>query len=338
MIKGFVLENCGPIKRVKWKVSPNINLIIGPNGSGKSLLLKMLYVVTRATEGYQRGDDTRSFRQILNEKLQGTFQLEHIGDLVRKGNQNRLRCDCKLDEQQIYFSFTRSAEHGVGEVSKIITPRKDTISIFLPPKEILSLTSVIETSRLQARLFGFDDSYLDLVIATKRPPRKGNNYPDLVQARKELSKLLHGRLEGEDKRWIFKEGQIKHPIQITAEGTKRLALFDRLIGNRTLTPNSILFVDEPEATLHPLAVVAFMEILYLLSKSGIQVFLASHSYFVLKSLYIIAKRESINIQTLSFIDTSESTITDLHKEMPDNPIIDASIALYEDEIDVELPG
>jgi len=331
MIRKFVLENCGPLKKVEWEVSPKINLIIGPNGSGKSLLLKMLYVITRATEGYQRGDDVRSFKQILNDKLRGTFQLKHIGDLVRKGSSNHLRCDCKLDGQQIYFSFTRSAGHGVGEISKLVTPRRDAVSLFLPPKEILSLMPIIETSRLQDRLFGFDDSYLDLAIAVKRPPQKGNNYPDLVRARKQLSKLLHGRLAREDKQWIFKEGQVKHPIQITAEGTKRLALVDRLIENRTLTPNSILFVDEAEATLHPRAVAAFMEILYLLSKAGTQVFLASHSYFVLKHLYVIAKRESVNIQTISFIDTSQYTITDLSKEMPDNPIIDASIALYENE-------
>ncbi|MCB0065360.1 MAG: hypothetical protein KDE19_24715 [Caldilineaceae bacterium] len=142
MIDEFVLENCGPIEQVRWRASPHINLIIGKNGTGKSILMKMLYVVLRSTEEYQRGNNRETFRQIIGEKLRGTFQVEQVGDLVRKGA-DRLKVECKLDKQQIHFSFSPSAVRGVGDVTDIVQPRS-TLSIFLPPKEILSLTGIIK--------------------------------------------------------------------------------------------------------------------------------------------------------------------------------------------------
>jgi energy-coupling factor transporter ATP-binding protein EcfA2 len=334
MIKTFVLENCGPIKKVHWDVSPHINLIIGPNGTGKSLLLKILYTLLRATEEFKRGNNDDTFRQIIGRKLRGTFQIDRVGDLVSKG-ENRLRLECQLNGQKIAFSFSPSAERGVGEVSELVKPR-ESLSIFLPPKEILSLTDVIIRSRTVDKIRGFDDTYLDLAFALQGQPQRGKTYSNLAKAREKLSDLFQGRLERVGTSWQFKEGNAKHPIHITAEGVKRLSLIDWLIGNRSLYPGSVLFIDEPEAMLHPQAIVEFMEILYLLSQQQIQIFMASHSYFVLKSLYVIAKRERLNIQVLSLAHGADYTTADLSQEMPINPIINEAIALYERELAVEL--
>ena len=127
MIQEFILENCGPIEKVQWRTSPHINLIIGKNGTGKSILMKMLYATLRSTEAYQRGHSSDSFKAILGDKLRGTFQVEQVGDLVRKGA-DRLSVECKLDDQKIYFSFSPSAVRGVGDVSEIVLPRS-TLSL-----------------------------------------------------------------------------------------------------------------------------------------------------------------------------------------------------------------
>lgn len=335
MIETFSLENCGPIASVSWPLSPYINLIIGENGTGKSLLLKTLYAVVRSMEFYQRGNDTRTFSQILGEKLRGTFQLEQVGDLVRKGG-DRLRFEGNIDNQTIYFSFTPSAVQGVGEVSRLIRPRSDALSIFLQPKEILSLTPIVKRSRLQDQIFGFDDTYLDLAIALEGTPTQGRTHDNLAQARRQLSSLYNGRLEQKGEEWVFKQGNARYSIHMTAEGIKRLAIIDRLIGNRSLSPGSILFIDEPEATLHPQAVVNFMEILHLLAQQDIQVIMASHSYFVLKALHIIASREQVDFQILSLQKDGDYETANLREEIPDNPIIDQSIDLYEREVAVEI--
>lgn len=336
MIKEFVLNNCGPLDKIHWQVSPNLNLILGHNGTGKSLILKFLYAILRATGEYQRGDSTASFKSILGDKLRGTFQVDQVGEIVKKGKgKQKLKCECHLDNQVINFTFSPSAVLSAGDVSEMVKPTK-SLPIFLPPKEILSITPVIERSRMVDKLKGFDNTYLELAFALKGEPQKGQTYANLVRARNQLSELFHGRLIQDGDTWQFKEGNTKHSIHMTAEGVKRLALIDRLIGNRSLYPGVVLFIDEPEAMLHPKAIVEFMEILYLLAIQDIQIFMATHSYFVLKALYIIARREKTDIHCLSLNINEPPSFANLKEGIPDNPIINETISLYEKEIDVEL--
>jgi hypothetical protein len=64
-----------------------------------------------------------------------------------------------------------------------------------------------------------------------------------------------------------------------------------------------------------------------------QIFIASHSYFVIKKLFLIAQEQQISIPVLSY-QNNEWVQSDLKDGMPDNPIINESIALYEQEVDL----
>jgi hypothetical protein len=74
------------------------------------------------------------------------------------------------------------------------------------------------------------------------------------------------------------------------------------------------------------------------SQRGIQFFLASHSYFVIKKLYLIASGNNISIPfiSLSADSANEPRYDDLANGMPDNSIIDESIRLYKEEMDGAL--
>ncbi len=66
-----------------------------------------------------------------------------------------------------------------------------------------------------------------------------------------------------------------------------------------------------------------------------QFFIASHSYFVIKKLYLTAQSEGISIPVISFGSKPDDDIIrigDLKQGMPDNPIIDESIRLYREEM------
>ncbi|WP_248799774.1 hypothetical protein [Pseudomonas sp. MWU13-2105] len=71
------------------------------------------------------------------------------------------------------------------------------------------------------------------------------------------------------------------------------------------------------------------------AERGIQFFIASHSYFVVKALYLAAQRKRISIPVLSSLDDHWAS-DDLQAGMPDNPIIDESIRLYEQEVELTL--
>ena len=69
------------------------------------------------------------------------------------------------------------------------------------------------------------------------------------------------------------------------------------------------------------------------NEMGLQVFITSHSYFVIKKLLLIALKKANTVSCISLNKGQEVKICDLHDGMPDNSIIDTSIQLYEQEID-----
>jgi len=334
MVNKIKLAQLGPIEQLEWDSLSSINLIIGKNGTGKTLLLKMLYASIRSIEGYGRGNEPRSLAQLLFDKLYWTFQVDKIGELVRKGSEEPLFFDLMIDDENFHFSFGKDTEKQINDVSGAIT-RSDN-SIFFPAKEVLSLFHVILKTREVDKMFGFDDTYYDLVKALQATPSRGRNYDAFVQSRQRLEDILSGKVEfdKETNQWFFKKGNRKFSINLTAEGIKKIAMLDTLLGNRYISTGSIIFIDEPESALHPEAIGDFMDIVYLLSQAGIQFFIATHSYFVIKKLYLISQQEKTSLPVLSLGKAEECFKSNLLQGLPENPIVDESIALYEQEIEL----
>ena len=122
---------------------------------------------------------------------------------------------------------------------------------------------------------------------------------------------------------------------MTAEGVKKIAILDTLLGNRYLDPQSIVFFDELESALHLSVISALLDIVATLASRGIQFFMASHSYFVIKKLFLIAQERKLSIPVAQ-ADDGHWVADDLRNGMPGNTIIDESIRLYEEEVDIAL--
>jgi AAA15 family ATPase/GTPase len=336
MLNRLELRNFGPLANITWSGLGRINLVIGDNGSGKTFLLKALYSAMRTLEEYRRGDDKRLAAEILAEKLYWTFQPEKIGDLVTKGAEDPLRCSVTFDGLEFRYEFGKDTTKQIASVENHVSPRTSN-SIFLPAKEVLSLHQIILKSREQDLAFGFDDTYLDLTRALRQSPRGGKNYAEFAQSRQNLEVILGGKVEYDEDsgRWHFRKGNIKFPIGVTAEGVKKIAILDTLLGNRYLDTKSIIFVDEPESALHPTAISRLLDIVTVLAERGLQFFLASHSYFVVKKLFLVAQERNMSIPVISLQDGS-AVYADLKDGMPDNPIIDESIRLYKEELNQSL--
>jgi AAA15 family ATPase/GTPase len=338
MLKRFEIENFGPIKKVSIDNLQNINLILGKNGSGKTFLLKILYSTIKSQEEFGRGDDKRDFAEVLADKLYWTFQAEKLGDLVARGVGNRLRVSVSMsDNTSLAYEFGQDTTKKIVPIHNNLPTRNDN-SVFLPPKEVLTLDKVIIKSALQDKAFGFDATYVDLALALRNPTQRGRNYDKFKQARHLLETMFAGRVEFDNQtdKWIYKQGSSKFSISTTAEGIKKIAILDTLLGNRYLTPDSVIFVDEPESALHPNAIATFMEILELLANLGIQIFIASHSYYVVKKLFLISQKEQISIPVLGETEDRIWKIDNLVDGMPENDIINESIRLYEEELELSL--
>lgn len=334
MITSVGMHNYGPVADFRWGNLGRVNLVIGPNKSGKTYLLKAMYSAIRTVEANRRGKELRKETELLFEQLYWTFQVDAIGQLVRAG-EKALDFEMTLDgDQTLAYTFGPAAVRQPNITCNSCGPRQCN-SIFIPAKEILSLQGVIIRSRETEQEFGFDNTYYDLARALT-PTKKGKNYKEFSQTREKLEQSIGGHIEYDEKcgAWMFREGRRLLSISMTSEGVKKLSILGTLLGNRYLSKDSIIFIDEPESALHPQLVSVFMDMIMSLSKMGIQFFIASHSYFVIKKLYLLAHQQGVPVPVVSFDTCGGYVCSDLREEMPCNPIIDESIRLYTEEIEL----
>lgn len=331
MIKSISIDSLGPIPQMKAEGLGKVNLIIGPNQSGKTFLLKALFAGMKTVEQYKRGKENRTDKEILSDKLYWTFQASELGNIVRKGDSSMLFTMESGKNEKLTYSFGPSAKKQANIDKNTFSPRSSN-TVFIPAKEILSIRDIILEAKDENQ-FGFEEPYSDLAKALNRT-QKGRNYDSFAQARDIVSSMVGGRLEyNEDKKeWQFRDNDRKiYEVSATSEGVKKLSILDILLGNRYLDNDSVIIIDELEANLHPSMIAQFLDTIFMLAESGIQFFISSHSYFVIKRLYILAHRKDVSLPVLSF-DKGVCSVSNLRDEMPQNPIIDESIALYKDEI------
>lgn len=331
MIRKLYVSNLGAIPQLEYDHLGGINLVIGPNQSGKTFLLKALFAALKTIESYKRGKENRTDKEILSEKLYWTFQSSELGGIVKKGESSLSFSMTSEKGEQFAYSIGHKTTKQASVDTNTFEPRSSN-SIFIPAKEVLSIKDIILESK-EDQNFGFEEPYYDLVKALNRT-QKGKNYKAFSDARELVSGMVGGRLEyNEDrKEWQFRDNSRRiYEISTTSEGVKKLSILDLLLGNHYLDNHSVIIIDEIEANLHPSLITKLLETILLLADSGVQFFIASHSYFVIKRLYIMAHQHDMSIPVLSF-NQGQCTISDLKKEMPQNPIVTESINLYKDEI------
>lgn len=335
-------ENFGPLPDFEWSNIGAINLIVGKNGTGKTFLLKAIYAALKSLEGFGRGNEPETLEEILNRKMFWTFQGDRLGDLVDKSSKKDLSFAVDFEKQKLSYKIAPGATR-IKRDSLVFNgkPRRED-SVFIPAKEVLSVYPIIRQSRERDRLFGFDETYYDLTQAISYSVPQGRNYGNFAKSRKILKDILGGsaELDPDTQTWYFVDLKgNRYSINLTAEGIKKNAVLDRLLKNRYLTPGSVLIFDEPEVGVHPSAISQLWEIFYLLAEQGVQLFIATHSYFTVKKAALIAREHALSIPILSFNRENRDAptqikIDDLKEGMPTNEIIDESIRLYEEEVDL----
>ena len=342
MFSKLLIKNFALFKSLDWQQHGAINVIVGKNDTGKSHLLKLLYCLAKSLEEFSRRQPGMPWREVLARKLDWTFQSEELGELIHRG-EKRTQVDFTLNNDSYLFSFGSSAKKKVTTATENAVPQDELSPIFIPPKELLTAFGAIAATRERLEIRGFDDTYYDLILALRLPTTKGNIEANLKKVLKSLDLLFSGnivQIKNSESFFFQRNGQ-NYTMPQTAEGIKKIGILSLLIRNRTLNKKSILFLDEPETNLHPEYIVKLMTMLMSLSRAGIQIYMATHSYFAIKQLHILAKEHNRHdhVQFCSLSrdgETVQAAFSDLRDGMPDNPIINESIALYQRELSVDL--
>lgn len=335
---------------------PSINVIIGKNDTGKTGLLKLLYATVKSLEVYNLKSKQSDvvFKKELSNKLLNTFmpRKNGLGDLVQKGSKEKLDVNITIVgnngkyKQPIYFSFGDRTKKSIITCIDHVEPLTNSSinALFVPAKEVLTAFTDIRNIRENFYGIGFDDTHLDLIKALSLETTKGRVATELRQVNKSLEDLFEGKIEQtgqKEQPFVFKKGNQQFAIQQIAEGIKKIGILTTLITNRQLGKGTILFMDEPETALHPDVVRQMVEMLVAMSKVGVQIFLASHSYFVIKQLANCAKRDDLNICCWNLKKEIGKPVSSSFHDLidgvlPSNSIIDEALKMYDEEINIDL--
>jgi wobble nucleotide-excising tRNase len=150
-----------------------------------------------------------------------------------------------------------------------------------------------------------------------------------------IAEIIGGVVIYSNDRYYIKREDIGNVgFDFEAEGYKKLGLIYRLIETGQIKKGSILLWDEPDANLNPKLIPLLVDILLILEQAGVQVFLATHDYFLAK--YLDVRKTNSNCVKYHSLYKSNGVIKCEHEmdfeSLANNSIITQSISLYEEEV------
>lgn len=297
-LKSINLKNTTIFNDFEINFSSGINIFIGENGTGKTHILKSIYSIIQANNTLSKASvvtETNLSEAIFYE-LNETFRSKQVKDL-RSFESDKANIRIDLSQYIIDFSITENSNSrvNINEFSTNIS-KKDIL--FIPAKEFLSNFKGFRTL-WEDYSIAFDKTFYDLTRTLDRPLLKNTSL--IKQMNIQLESILEGEITQENGEFYLKRKKDNKVIIISmlAEGLRKIGTISYLLRNGSLSKNSILIWDEPEANLNPKHIKAIAKLLINLEELNIQILIATHSLFLLKEIEILRKKEH-NIKYFSF--------------------------------------
>ncbi|MFZ2755026.1 MAG: AAA family ATPase, partial [Lysobacteraceae bacterium] len=230
------------------------------------------------------------------------------GRLTRR-KQGRERCDISLqfDKHDLDVSFS-FATNSKSEVAIEKTPKTwlREAPTYLPTRELLTIfpnfVSIYEGHYLE-----FEETWRDTCILLGSPVQRGPKVKRIQELLQPLEVAMGGAIElDKNGRFYLKNSTGRLEMPLVAEGMRKLAMLARLIATGALRDKGYLFWDEPEANLNPRLIKQVARSIVTLSSSGIQIFLATHSLFLLRELEIILEKDPNKSKNVRFFGLQSS--------------------------------
>jgi AAA15 family ATPase/GTPase len=134
--------------------------------------------------------------------------------------------------------------------------------------------------------------------------------------------------------FIVKDDGQKVPFSLEASGFQKFGLLWRLLRNGLLEDGSVLFWDEPEASINPELMSVLVNILLKLQQGGVQIFLATHSD-ILASYFDVKREDNDNVMFYSLYKDGVQIKADKNEKfalLTPNNLTAEQINLYKEEV------
>ncbi len=319
-----------------FKPSPGVNVLVGANGTGKTHLMKVAYAACDVSKTQGNFADKlirvfmpseRSIGRLVKRQARST----ECAALVSRGKK-------RLD---VRFSNHSKAAGSATVRGVAIWNSSPVASIYIPVKEMLANAPGFRSLYSQREIH-FEEIYDDILARAYTPILRGPMDQKRRRLLGSLQKIIDGKVTVRNEHFFLrnKQGNLEFPL--LAEGMRKIGLLWLLIQNGTLQEGSVLFWDEPETNLNPKLFRSVISILLELQRMGVQIFIATHDYAILKELDLQKQKED-RVAFHSLYRESDGgeiachtshTYLDIHP----NAIAEAFTDLYDREVKRSLAG
>ena len=308
VLKSLELRNFTAFPEADLRFAKGLNVVVGENGTGKTHLLKLPYAVMAMSAEDGKKRDSPPTKTILQtriaEKISNVFRPEgRIGRLAYR-HRGRSRCEVKLEFSEpgtsVGFNFASQNKSEV-VVDRSPSRWREAAPVFLPTRELLTIypgfVSLYETHHVE-----FEETWRDTCLLLGAPALRGPRGMSVARLLEPLEEQLGGRvvLERNDRFYLSPINAANMEMPLVAEGWRKLAMLARLIATGSLLDKGCLFWDEPEANLNPKLIREVARAILGICRTGVQVFVATHSLFLLREFEILLEREFDDVEQRYF--------------------------------------
>jgi len=358
MFTEMKFENFMTFKNLELEPCSGLNVLLGAPNTGKTTLIKTAYCAC----------NSMGMPVNFAYKLAGAFSLQpdELGQMVYKGEEEA-RVVFHRDKLQICMSFPRNmiTWHEVSAVSvdwcwepvrgiyvsdREIPEREAStgypvnvnfLTGFVPPAGMshspgmppyMGMNPFLSTNPLLNEAL---DMYMNPkadLLARIRQPEKKELVDHEQRALAVLNSVFNGRVViTRDNTLQVEEGQGITPL---GGGMRKLGVLELLIRKGCLPTGSVLFWDEPGG-IAPQLIRPLVATLLELQRGGIQVFLTSNDYVVLKEIDLQRGDKDQVLYHFLYKDEQGDVCCNTAQEYRDvdpNPVADAFASLYNREV------
>ncbi len=295
MLQRLELTNFTVFRDAKFDFGKGLNVIHGTNGTGKSHVLKVAYLLQHAlasppSTSTANGPSKSAFQRALAEELVEVFRPDKLGRLVtRAPGRSRAEVAARFKKKghRTAFGFHTASKSEVKlEQTPVLWLEKPPV--FLPTREALTIypgfVSLYDTHTIE-----FSRVWRDLCVLLGAPLARGPRAATTGRLLAVLERAMGGKilLDRSGRFYLADADRGTIEMHLVAEGIRKLATVARLIATGGLAEKGCLLWDEPDANLNPSLIVDVAKVLFALARQGIQVFIATHSLFLMRELEIL---------------------------------------------------
>ncbi len=346
-VQSLWLKNFTAFEEARFDFCPGINVLIGANATGKSHVMKVIYALLKIakTSWTTKISKWHEVEDLAFEILPAIFQSTSLSELIHNHNEREAFVNLNCGQRDLGVRINGDEEdieasYETENLPNVISP------IFIPAQEFLSINEGF-IAAYQKRELPYDETYYDLSLALNALPLRKDQLGELQEIIKYLRKIIAGE-QGQENEVVTQEnGRFKFFLpegeldaHLVAEGYRKIATLYYLLRNGSLTKDSILFWDEPEANLNPKLIVEVARVLRMLALAGMQIFVATHDYLLSHELSLLAEypgQAGIDVKFFALYRAGRTAGVEVESaqtlaEIENNPILEEFAAHYDREV------